>query len=172
MWCGFLYKTAITSVQRSQRRKCRNVTTLDWAKLAKWWQALCLSDKQTNRHHGLTYTSRSSLRSANVDVQLSKLARHQSLLWYRMWWESGALDHKVLRPYKIRQLLFLFWHQRPSAWRSYIWYILWWDKISSFLLIPHCNTLKGTHCYFKVMFPIFYIANMKVTFRQHSFIRR
>lgn len=97
MWCGFLYKTAITRAQNSQGGNSRNVTTLDWAKLAKRWQALSLSDKQTNRHQALTYTSRSSLGAANAHVRLSKLARrHQSDLCYRTWVRAAA--HQIINP--------------------------------------------------------------------------
>lgn len=99
MWL-FLYKTAITSVQNSQGGNSRNVTTLDWAKLAKRWQALSLSDKQTNRHQGLTYTSPSSLGEANADVRLGKLARHQNPLWYRKW-GCSASDHKASWSYNV-----------------------------------------------------------------------
>ena len=115
---AFLYKTPITSVQNSKEGNSTNVTALSWAKLAKRWQALLLSDAQTNGHQGLTYTSRSSLGEANVNIQLSKLLRHQSLLWYRRW-VRVAVD-QIINPHNHIMWQFFLTSKDAYMWGLYI----------------------------------------------------
>lgn len=55
---------------------------------------------QINRLTGirvLTYTLWSSLGAANASVRLSKLARHQNLLWYRKWVRVAV--HQIINPH-------------------------------------------------------------------------
>lgn len=78
---AFNIKNAITRVQNSWDENNKNVTTLSWAKASEWWQAPWLSDKRASGFNTLlTLLIRRVWCS-----QLTKLAKHQTSLWYGMW---------------------------------------------------------------------------------------
>lgn len=81
---GILYKNAIIRVQNSWDENNKNVTTLNRAKPSEWWQEPWLSDKRASGFNTLL------IRSIRCS-QLTKLAKHQTSLWYRMQLPGIAL---------------------------------------------------------------------------------
>lgn len=81
---GILYKNAIIRVQNSWDENNKNVTTLNRAKPSEWWQGPWLSDKRASGFNTLL------IRSIRCS-QLTKLAKHQTSLWYRMQLPGIAL---------------------------------------------------------------------------------